>query len=334
MEVQYSKAGIYLAEIDLWLDPQVSQPAAWISHAHSDHARSYSQTVIGSPESLEVYRMRWPGQEASPQELVPLAFGQSREWNGARLTCYPAGHILGAAQLLVEFGGERLIYTGDIKVREPLCGRQTEIVACDHLIVESTFGLPVYRFLSREAAQAEIVAFAQECLADGASPAFLGYPLGRGQEVVYVLTQAGIRTAVHGAIAKYIPVYERAGFNFPGWEAYDARQVEGRALVVVPGMRRTLEATGKDIRVAYVSGWARLDNARLRVGAEKLIPYSDHADYGELLELVEGTGARRVDVVHGYTEVFAQILRERGIEAASPANARGRASEEEAVAAE
>jgi Cft2 family RNA processing exonuclease len=179
-----------------------------------------------------------------------------------------------------------------------------------------------------------MVAFARECLEDGAVPVFLGYPLGRGQEVVYALTQAGLPVAVHGAIARFLPAYERAGYHFPGWEPYQAQRTGGKALVVVPGMRRQLEAAGGDLRVAYVSGWARLDNARMRAGAEKLIPYSDHAGYDELIEFVERSGARQVDLVHGYTEVFAEILRRRGIDARAPEAARGRRSEEEAVAQE
>ena len=74
-------------------------------------------------------------------------------------------------------------------------------------------------------------------------------------------------------------------------------------------------ATGKNFRVAYVSGWAGLANARARVGAEELIPYSDHGDFGELVQMIERSGASRVDLVHGYTEPFARILRQRGIQA-------------------
>jgi len=334
MDLHYSSDGIYIPDIDLWLDPQVSKPACWISHAHSDHARDYSTTVFGTPVSLEVYRLRWPAIASQNQSLQPLPYGHSCVRNGATLTCLPAAHIVGAAQLLVEFKGERLLYTGDIKRREPICGVLTEIVPCDHLILESTFGLPVYHFLSRQEAMAEIVNFAKECLEDGATPAFFGYPLGRGQEVTYALTQAGIRTAVHGAIAKYLSIYEQNGYSFPGWEPYDAKQVQGRALVVVPGMRRVLEATGKDIRIAYVSGWARLDNARTRSGAEKLIPYSDHAGFDELLEIVEGSRPSRIDIIHGYTEVFAKTLCDRGWNASSPATARTRDTQEEALAEE
>ncbi len=329
MRVHYTSDGIYLETLDLWLDPRNSQAAAWISHAHSDHARGYSRLLFGTETTLEIYRMRWPAAPDKAQDLRPVQLGQSWEFRGARLTALAAGHILGAAQLLVEYRGERLLYTGDIKARVPLCGSPSEFAHAEHLIIESTFGLPVYHFLEREEAATRILAFARECLEDGATPVFTGYALGRGQEIARVLGEAGVPVMVHGAIAKYIPVYERAGYQFGDWREYRAGEIAGKALVLVPGMKRTLEARGVDLRHAYVSGWAAMDNARLRSGAETLIPYSDHADFQELLSIVGTTGARRVDVVHGYAEAFAKILRDRGIGAVAPAGTAGREAEEE-----
>jgi Cft2 family RNA processing exonuclease len=286
--------------------------------------------VIGTRQTLSAYAIRWSGGAAGLTHFQPVAFGEPFHVGRARLTAFPASHILGAAQLLIEYGGERLVYTGDIKLRPPLCGETTVPVPCDRLIIESTFGLPVYRTLDRESARERIVAFAQDCLAEGLSPVFQGYALGRGQEIAHVLCQAGIPTAVHGAIAKFIPLYEENGYGFPGWEPYESRTTQGKALVVVPSFRATLEASGKNIRVAYVSGWACLDNARARSGAEELIPYSDHADFYELLELVERSGAREVDVVHGYTVPFARVLEQRGLTARAPLQAAGRDAGEEA----
>jgi Cft2 family RNA processing exonuclease len=328
VEIRFTGQGIYLPAIDLWLDPQERCENSWISHGHSDHARGLHCNVIATPETLRVYRIRWPEDEQVPQSLRSLAYGESMEWRGATLTAYPASHILGAAQLLIEYEGERIVYTGDIKLREPICGSHTEAVRCDRLIIESTFGLPIYRFLSREDACDRIVNFARECLDDRITPVFMGYPLGRGQEIAHVLCHAGIPTAIHGAIARLLPVYEESGFTFPGWFAYSAKETEGKALVVVPGFRASLEASGKNTRLAYVSGWAALDNARNRAGAEELIPYSDHADFDELLALVENSGAREVDVVHGYTEPFARILRQRGIDARAPREAAERTDAE------
>jgi Cft2 family RNA processing exonuclease len=319
---------MYLPDIDLWLDPQVPRPNAWLSHGHSDHARGLHSCAVATPETLRIYRLRWPEEEGCPQTFRALAYGESLDWNGARLTAYPASHIVGAAQLLVEHRGERLVYTGDIKLRAPICGATTQVVPCDHLIIESTFGLPIYKFLDREQAIERIVRIARECLDDGCTPVFMGYPLGRGQEAAWVLCQAGIPTAVHGAIGRLVPIYQAAGYDFPGLMPYVARETEGKALVVVPNFRAQIEASGKNMRLVYVSGWASLDNARMRAGAEALVPYSDHADFDELLAIVEGTGARRVDVVHGYTEALCRVLSAKGIDARAPRAAAARLDED------
>ena len=332
LTVEYTRAGIWIPEIELWLDPgfdgiQVID-SAWFSHAHGDHARGYPQTVLSTTETYAFYRLRWPEQAEAPQRFRPLGFGEPCAWRDATLTALPAAHIVGAAQLLIERHGYRLLYTGDLKGRAPICGRETEPAKCHRLIIESTFGLPVFHFLDRETARERMVGFAAEALSEGATPVFYGYPLGRGQEIAHSLAVAGIPVALHGAMVKFLPGYEAAGYGFPGWSAYEAGATRGKALVVVAGMRDVLEASGRDVRIAYVSGWAAMANARTRVGAHELIPYSDHAGFGELLDLVAAYGPEEIDIVHGYAEPFAAILRGRGWNARA-AGALGERSEEE-----
>ncbi|MGB9604878.1 MAG: hypothetical protein ACPL88_03245 [Bryobacteraceae bacterium] len=266
------------------------------------------------------------GAAARDSVLHAVPYSQSWELAGARLTALPSAHILGAAQLLVEWRGSRILYTGDIKMRLPLCGRATETVCADRLIVESTFGLPVFHFLDREEARQRIVDFARSCLAEKRVPVFLAHELGRGQELVHVLCQAGVPVLAHPLIAQFLPIYAAAGFAAPGWALFEGELHGGAALVIPPCLRSSPPARGPRKRLAYVSGWAALDNARARTGAEELIPYPDHADFSELLALVEATGTSEVDVVHGYSEAFARILTLRGILARAPE--RSRAPEE------
>jgi len=323
--------GIYLPALDLWLDPRRAQRTAWISHAHADHARGLHGTVLATRETLHLYRVRWPADASVPQELVTLAPGVPLEFRGARLTVYPAGHIQGAAQLLVEHDGHRLVYTGDIKWRAPLCGTPAQMPECDTLIVESTFGLPIYRFLEREQARDAMVAFAKRCLAAGATPVFLGYALGRGQEIAKVLGEAGIATMLHGAIARMAAAYGDLGIDIAGWRPYERGATKGHALVWLPG--NALPPDMKQYEVAAVSGWAALHNARARYEAEELIPYSDHADFGELEALVRASKARRVYTTHGYVDPLARLLTERlGVEAFPLTALAGRGEAEEGSA--
>ena len=45
-----------------------------------------------------------------------------------------------------------------------------------------------------------------------------------------------------------------------------------------------------------------------------VFPPSDHADFNDLLRLVDMIGAKRVLTVHGYAAEFAVTLREREVE--------------------
>lgn len=315
MLIDFTPRGIHLPGLGLWLDPLSDCEMAWVSHGHRDHARGTHGCVLGTPETLEIYKIRY-GEELSPAtRFEPLQYGQSFELRGARLTAYPAGHILGSAQLLIESNSQRILYTGDIKRLPPLCGALTQVIPCHRLIIESTFGLPIFHFLPREEARARMVRFARECPDQKVTPVFLAHPLGRGQEVLEVLCEAGIPAAVDESIARFIPLYEASGFSFPGWTLHPG--AEG-ARVVAHGFQRVLQASGRSHRIAYVSGWAALDNARARTSAEELIPYSDHAAFEELLAVVRESGAQQIEVVHGYAEAFARLLRQAGWRARAP----------------
>ncbi len=63
--------GIYLPEAGLWLDPQRRTPLAFVSHAHSDHARRHDR-VLATPETLELMRVR----RLVRDEATALPFGR------------------------------------------------------------------------------------------------------------------------------------------------------------------------------------------------------------------------------------------------------------------
>ena len=78
--------------------------------------------------------------------------------NGVRVSLYPAGHILGSAQVRLENGGTVWVVSGDYKVDpDPTCARFFPI-RCHVFISECTFGLPIYRWPAQEYTFAEILA--------------------------------------------------------------------------------------------------------------------------------------------------------------------------------
>ena len=59
----------------------------------------------------------------------------------------------------------------------------------------------------------------------------------------------------------------------------------------------------------------KLRGTRRRRGADRGFVLSDHADWDELNQAIRESGAEKVFVTHGYTEVFAHWLGTLGLEA-------------------
>ena len=68
--------------------------------------------------------------------------------------------------------------------------------------------------------------------------------------------------------------------------------------------------------LGIASGWMNLRGARRRRGADRGFVLSDHADWDELNIAIRETGAEKVFITHGYSEVFSRWLTEKGIESA------------------
>ena len=120
-------SGLRLTSIDLAVDVRTRQMRGFISHAHMDHMAPH-ELIFCTPATARLVQHRL-GQRL----IHELPFGEPLDWDGVRLTTFPAGHILGSAMLLADEGGTSLLYTGDFKLgasataepAEPPRGRQT-----------------------------------------------------------------------------------------------------------------------------------------------------------------------------------------------------------------
>jgi len=228
----------------------------------------------------------------------------------------PAGHILGSAQLLMTPpDGRRIVYTGDFKLRSHACNEPAAAISCDSLIMEATYGEPFWRFPSAEDLARRLIDSVTRALARGATPLVLGYPLGKAQVALHVLSHAGLRVQVQPKVMPYVRLYERHGIEFGAYEPLDVRTASGAVVVASAGTQRTrLPSLLGTSHTIMLSGWGLDPHARYRYGVDEMIPMSDHADFDELLEYVRESAPTRVYTVHG-TPAFARHLREQGVEA-------------------
>jgi len=304
--------GLHLPEHDLWLDPQRGQLLAFVSHAHSDHIARHREVLV-TEATAQFMRARLSGKRT---EIV-AGFGEARDFAGGRATLIPAGHILGSAQFFFETDAGSLLYTGDFKLKPGLSAEPCEWRHAETLIMETTFGLPRYRMPPRAEVAARVVAFCRETLDAAEVPVLLGYSLGKAQEIIRIVLDAGLTPMLHESVWKMTALHRGLRADFPaGSVRFKASAAKGCVVVFPPNAPRDsdMQKVGPH-RTAMLTGWAIDPGAKFRYRCDAAFPLSDHADYDELLRYVELVQPKRVLTVHGFAAEFATDLRRRGIEA-------------------
>jgi len=308
LEVRFAPDGIEIAGGLIWLDATRPKPFGLITHAHGDHVARHKR-ILSTPATAALFRKRnGPGPE-----FLERRYAEPTRVGDLSITLLPAGHILGSAMALVEGRGQRLLYTGDVRIAGGLTCPPAQPVKADILITEATFGLPRHRFEPAPEVRARILEFARRTLDEGSTPVFLAYALGKAQELMALFSRAAFPVAAHGTVWNLCTVYREFGITFPASRRLGRSGVR-KAAVIVPRrflMTPAVQAAAP-LKVAAVTGWGA---RALRPEVDRVFRLSDHSDHAELLRLVEHVAPRTVYVVHGYAREFAAELAARGFDA-------------------
>lgn len=297
--------GLYLPGCDVWIDP--SQPAgrALVTHGHADHARGGHGTTVATAETLSIMAARY-GEISHPTAMPlhePLELG-----DGTTATFFPAGHVLGSAQILLERAAERVVVTGDFKRRpDPTCAA-FEPVACDILITEATFGLPVFIHppIGEEIAKllGALTSAEGRCILIGA------YALGKVQRVIAELRRAGHSAPIylHGALQRLCALYQELGVDLGELRLVsDVPRAElvGRIVLAPPSaLNDRWSRRLPDPVTAMASGWMRIRQRAVQRNVELPLIISDHADWNELTATIRQLAPTETWVTHGREEAL------------------------------
>ena len=315
--IERTQEGLYCRAADAWVDPWRPVPRALITHAHADHARPGCGEYWAVASSEGVLRQRL-GQDIT---LHPVQYGEEHWLGQCRVSFHSAGHVLGSAQIRLEVDGEVWVVSGDYKRdADPSCD-PFEPVPCDVLITEATFGLPIYRWQTGTEIAEEIRAWWQ---GDRQRPSLLFcYAFGKAQRLMAELNAIGVDDEVllHGAVETVTRHYRAAAVPMtpsrPVSDLPRSDTLAGRLVLAPPSAHRSSWMRRfRSPQTGFASGWMAVRGARRRRGYERGFVLSDHADWPGLIQTVRQSGARKVYVTHGQSDVLARYLREiEGIEA-------------------
>ena len=312
----FEDRGIYCPQGDFYIDPWKKVNKAFITHAHSDHARAGSKQYVSTPDTKAILLHRL-GQQF---QYSTIDYGEEMNVNGVKVSFHPAGHIIGSAQIRVEYKGEIWVVSGDYKVQDDGISQPFELVRCDHFVTESTFGLPVYNWRPQEEIIDEILQWWQENQANKIPSVISAYSLGKAQRLIHALQTKNVgRIIVHPAIQNIQKIFQELGYPFQDCELYyEGLKSSGEELYISPSLNfiekdRQLKAAS----TAAASGWMALRGARRWRAMDRGFVLSDHADWKGLNDVISETGASHIYVTHGYQNIFSQWLNEQGYQAVS-----------------
>jgi len=136
------------------------------------------------------------------ERLRPAPFNQTIELaGGAKLRFVRAGHILGAASVIIEWDGKAVLFSGDIgRYGDPLMPDPVTADRADYLLIESTYG---DRLHDRADPQAALAAIINRTIHRGGTVIVPAFAVGRAQSLLYHL--ARIKQA--GGLPGLLPVF-------------------------------------------------------------------------------------------------------------------------------
>jgi putative mRNA 3-end processing factor len=314
--IQHTSRGLCCEPGGFYIDPWQPVDYAVITHGHSDHARWGCRRYLASRDSERILHTRL-GADA---DIQTVDYGEPVLINGVRISLHPAGHILGSAQVRVEYRGEIIVVSGDYKTGpDPTCA-PFEPLRCHTFITESTFGLPIYRWCPQAEVYAEINAWWRANREAQKTSVLFAYALGKAQRLLAGLDPAIGPIYTHGAVERINRDYRDTGVLLPETR-YVSEAEKGadwwQGIVVAPVSAQGTPWMRKfgAVSTGMASGWMQIRGARRRRGVDRGFVLSDHVDWPGLLQAVRETGAERVWVTHGYSPVVVRWLREQGYDA-------------------
>ena len=267
--LRVTPAGLYCEPGDFTIDPTRPVSRAVITHGHGDHARPGNEHVLAIAETIAIMRQRFG--ELAGGTLQATRYGEPVSVDGASLTLVPAGHVLGSAQVVLEYQGSRVVVSGDYKRRpDPTCP-PFEPQHCDLFITEATFALPVFRHPPDgheiDKLLHSLRLYPERCQLVGV------YALGKCQRLIALLRAAGYDEPVymHGALLGLTELYESLGVDLgPVRLATGVARDELRGkIVLAPPMALADRWTRRlpDPVIALASGWMRVNSAPKRAAS-------------------------------------------------------------------
>ncbi len=289
--VEYGDQGVIL-------DPTRNSHSypTFVTHAHADHAAAFKHPEREKHATKETYDLLNAMGWSRLNGLKAVKVGDTQKIGDFEIKVHNSGHVLGSVQFEVNTPGGTVLYTGDLGTENTFTMEAAATKKCDILVVETTFGSPIFKFPKRDEIAVEIYNWAINTVLSGRIPAFKTDSIGNAQEIISIFNQfTNLPVITVKSASRITDVYRDSGYNLDSidLESDEGKEVfdSGKCVLVMP---KGSKIPHSNLDVALASGWASiLRNKRMA------FPLSDHADYRGLLGFIRKCNPKRVLTFHG-----------------------------------
>jgi putative mRNA 3-end processing factor len=305
----YEDHGVVIQDEErILIDPhrkKVDADRIFVSHAHSDHVH------IGA-KNPSTYYMTHLTHGLVEKKIPQAAYSEKLHLNAHlhgkqhKISFVNSGHILGSAQIVVE-GEKKVCVTTDMKLQDSIIQQGAEIVPCDILVIESTFGKKEFSFPEREVVYAQMGKWLKHAQQQNFLPILQGYATGKAQELTKIVNEySSAIPFVHANIFEKNTIARAHGHHIGKFERIDHNLKDAEVLILPPNLcdYETLHAISvsakKSVVTGIATGWPSPSNAH-----EAHFALSDHADYDQLMNYVGKAEPKQVFTDHGFSRELA-----------------------------
>ena len=281
--------GYYCSYGDFYIDPLYPVKHAVVSHAHGDHAAPGHRNIYCTTGTATIMQYRYPKQPLDSYHIK--GFSEFFQINGVDIYLYPAGHILGSAQIMMIYKGVRYLYTGDYKLQEDRTCEPIQIVEAEVLITETTFANP-------ETKHPDPVSEIMKL--DVRSNILLGcYSLGKAQRITALLNEHLPQKEVllHYQIMPIHRIYDQfidVPLKYEQYNRKSMKEAGDNKIYLVPPLTFNSYRRAKNVLKAFASGWERLQAQN-----DISLFLSDHVDWNDILYFVGQVNPKAIWTLHG-----------------------------------
>lgn len=282
--------GYYCRYGDFYIDAMSPVAKNIISHAHGDHATNGHKKMYATAATFAFMKNKFP--KMAMDTLDTVVFEKTFNLGNVAVTFFPAGHILGSAQVLMTYQGVRYLYTGDYKLQPDATCEPVVVTEADVLITESTFANPA---VSHPDVEKEILK-----LKDRPSNIMLGcYTLGKAQRLTALINDLlpEREVLVHHKMYAVHKLYNELGYKPLRYALYNRKAMKeecANKVYLVPPLTFNSYFRAKNVLRAFASGWKRLQKQN-----DIELYISDHVDWNDILYFIDQVNPKQIWTIHG-----------------------------------